>query len=507
MSLRFPVELSLETPESGRLRGDLGHGELVSGRVTRISSDGQALIQFPDFQARAPAEAFLRAGSRVYASVQRTRDETLLSLLPAEEGDILSGRLMDSKGADALAKFGTMEVRVRVPPGRTTPPPGSPLQAQLQLTGGSPTLKILPSLHGPITGTVLTVREDGTALLDVDGTTLLAKTGADIQPGESVHAALRNFGDRMPLLIVQNPSAEDAHGPTQGGADTVVARILANTQYNRLLGALLSGTLSIDEPGKALLLMIQEFLARPDTGNAAWARNLASALQTLFLNPDRNDFAAQVASAIKESGVFFEASLLEAAMSREAELPVPNDLKMALLAANREISKLLGNKPEALPTANIPQMSARIAQLLELVTAEQLLNSRFHASGQLYIQLPFTESSNMGRVEIRISRQGGGSRKIDPRNVALTLIVTASKLGRIRASLSIVNGQVSCQFKASRDSVTQLFNRYTGMLKEGLERLDYRVTYIGCVTSKDDREYSFEDALTAVLAEGFDVSA
>ncbi len=510
MSLRFSVNLPIESvSESGRTGGDLRHGELVAGRVTRVTPDGEALIRFPDFQARAPAESLLKVGTRVYASVQKTRDETVLSLLPAaEEGDILSGRLADSNGPDALARFGSLELRVRIPPGSSPLSPGAQMRAQLQMTGGSPSLKMMPSAQGLISGTVLAVREDGTALLDVGNMVLLARAGGDAQPGDLVQAALRQIGDKTLLLIIQNPSAEGGHGASQAGFDAAYARILDNAQYGRLLAALLSGAIAVDEPARALLHLLQELLARSGSGKPSWANDLAAALETMFLNPDKADLATQVASAVRESGVFFEASLLERALSRETDSLLPSDLKMALLAANRELSKLLSPDRGADLSANPGEIASRIGQLLDLVTAEQLLNSRFHTSGQLYIQLPFGESSGMERVEIRISRQsGGGSRKIDPRNVTLALVVVTSRLGRIRASLSIVDGQVSCQFRASRDSVTDLLNRHAALLREGLEKLKYRVTYIGCTTSNDDRDYSLADALGTVVASGLDVSA
>ncbi len=506
MSVRFTSSLPLQpSAESiSRSIAELTHGELTLGKVTRVSSDGVALIRFPEFEARAQADASLQAGKNVFASVQKTRDETLLNLLPyLEEGDILSGV---AAPRSALGRFADYELKVRLPAGETNmPAEGIPIRAQVQILGGKSYLQMLPAAVSgdSLDGRIAALRSDGGAVLDVRGTPLLARVAASLKSGENVEAAMRQIGDRVILEILPASSGMASGAASAQGRTDLIAKFLAEPQYARLLEALVSGELKIDSATRELAALLQQALSMSLADKAGWMPALARALEAILLSPMREDFIQQLSAALRDSGIFFESRLLRASTAPGVDEALSGDLKPALLLANQKISELLNTTRASGsgPAAYLEEIAARVGHLIDVLTAEQFQNIRLSPNGQIYVQLPFAEGAELDRVEIRISRQGKHAQKLDPRNVSITLVVTASKLGRIKASVSIVDGQVSCQFRASRKSVADLLDANAGMLKAGLERLNYRVAHIGCLTSNNEQDYLVLDS-RAVFAPG-----
>ncbi len=514
MPVRFPGELPLEPMTDSTARGlsGLRHGELLTGKVTRVDADGRAAVRFADFEVQTRANSLLQAGTRVFAHVQKNRDETLLTLLPnTREGDILTGDLVSSRSSESLARFGESELRVRLPSSEAALPEGASVRAQVQVSAGRPVLQALPggASQTVVSGTVVSVREDGSILLDVEGTALIANGAEGLKAGDSVQAAVREADGKLLLQVLpQTPSSEQAAPALGGEIGELLGKFLAMPQYARLLEAFLSGELKLDGAGRDLLLLLQQLAGGTEADRAEWASTLARTLETILLNPQGEGFTGQVGDAITNSGIFLESRLAQAALSQELDPAISGDLKLALLLADQKLSQMLqaaGAKGTELPP-HLAEIAAKVGQLLDAVTAGQFLNVRMLPSQQIYIQLPFSGGAELDRVEIRISpREKGGSRKIDPRNVLLTLAVTTSKLGRIKAALSIIDGQISCQFKASRESVVELLTSNADALRSGLEKLHYRVAHIGCTMSGDERDLSLFDEPAAFPQEGLDV--
>jgi len=525
MPIRVPADLPIRPASGPSARSLAGHkhGEMLAGKVTRIDPEGMATIKFPAFEARAPAGGLLQAGRQVFAYVQKVRGDTLLALVPGlQEGEIVAGESAGGIQSENLARFGEFELRV-VPPATETgaPPPGAAVRAQVQVMTGKVVLQVLPegSSAGPIVAaTVMAERADGTIVLDVGGTILIAEAAEGFEEGERVQAAMRRVGDKMFLRILQKNPAPPADAPKETASpekmDRLLQEILGAPQYARLVGAPVSGRLAIDGVGRELALLLQQLLSGAETGKTDWAAALASALRAVSLNPEEKGLAGQVAAALRDSGVFLESRLLHAALSGEADSSLSGDLKLALLQASQRLADAPG--PAAAKSGesqtDLAAATAKVNQVLDTVKAEQLQNLRLLPTNELYVQLPFAEDARLGRVEIRISRRGERARrKIDPRNVLLTLAVTTSKLGRVKSSLSIVDGRVSCRFKAESERVVSLLEKNTDALKGALEKLGYRVTSIECAPSGDEQDLSVfgepTDEPTGTDPKGIDLRA
>jgi flagellar hook-length control protein FliK len=159
---------------------------------------------------------------------------------------------------------------------------------------------------------------------------------------------------------------------------------------------------------------------------------------------------------------------------------------MALLQAIQEISGEGTEKEASFPP--LPdQVLKQTTHLLEMIRGEQILNLRLLPSRQIYIQLPFAQPSGLKMVEILIlPEKDARSEKPNQKNAALTIAVSTEKLGKIKATISIINRVMTCQFKVNHRWVAELIEHHVEGLKRSLEKLDYQVAHIGCgVTSKE----------------------
>jgi hypothetical protein len=489
---------------------------LALGKVSSVSPDGVAVIRFPEFEAQTQTGSYLEPGKQVFATVQKNRDEALLNLLPnLEEGEILNGTA-STASRESLARFGERELRMRLPAGETAmPAAGTPIRAQLQVIAGKPYLQLLPNgvlgAGDIVEGTIAAVRNDGSALLEVGGTPVLAKAAGILKAGEIVGGAVRQIGDKLILEILPGFSAPSSADGTEAMADAgrgdLLAKLLAAPQYARLLQALISGEIRIDDSSRELALLLQQALNSFEIDKAGWLSTLARVLEVILLRPMQDGFIEQLSAALRDSGIFFESRMLQAATTQNVDPALSGDLKPALLLANQKLSEMLHTSPggAAEPPPLLDEIAVRVGRLLDVVTAEQFQNARLSPTGQIYVQLPFAEGAELDRVEIRISPHGKQKQKIDPKNVSITLVIATSRLGRIKASVSIVEGQVSCQFRASRKPVADLLETHADMLRRGLEKLDYRVAHIGCLISNNEKDFMVLDSSAMIPHGGLDV--
>ena len=514
MSLRFPAELparpSATTAPAGIAR--LEHGELLLGKVTRVSPDGMAAVRFAGIEARTRGGDLLKAGQYVLAHAQKTRGETTLSLLPnVRDGEILAGTATRPTASGVLARFGRFELNVRLPSSEApAPAAGTQIRAQVQLLGGKPVMQMLPpGLSDSIfQGAVIAERNDGSVMVDIGGTSLIAASAGPVESGERIGAGLRLSGDKWILQILLGDGSQ-ADAESAGKMGNLLARFLAEPQYARLFQAPPLGQLKLGALGRELLLLLQQ-LAQ-DGGKAAWASGLAEALEMMLLNPQSGDMAQQLAEALENSGIFFESRLLRAALSGKPDAASAHgDLKLALLLASQKLAgtQHRGGVAGGQQPQHLGRLADKVGLLLDAVTAEQLQNLRMLASNETYIQLPFTPGSGLESVEILISPgERHASRKIDAKNISLTLAVVTSNLGRVKAAISITGGQLSCRLVAERESVAQLLTSSADILKQGFEKLDYRVAYIDCSVSGKERDLSVFDDASVVPRKGLDVRA
>ncbi|RJP69875.1 MAG: flagellar hook-length control protein FliK [Candidatus Abyssobacteria bacterium SURF_17] len=523
MSVRFPAEFPLDLPPDATVSAaaELRHGTVLVGKVSRIASDGRVSIRFPTFDAETHAEDFLQAEKRMFAHVRRSDDRTIVQLLPnVEEGDIFEGAVLQARGRELLARFGKAELAVRSShPETASPHVGETIRAQLQVIAGRPLLQMLP-VAGPedsVSGTVVAQRNDGTVLLKVGETILLARTAEQWQVGDAVRAAMQQTAGKLMLEILPEQLASLAEAPPEAqpamaqaaGTQQVLDKLLALPQYLRLLEAFTAGALRVDTASQELLALLEQF-SLTEAGKAKWVSELIQTLRASFLRPHEGAFAENVARAVSDSGMFFEPRLLQAALSQEPGTLASGDLKATLLVARQELAQS-ANAPVAGSGESqllLAQIAPSVMRLLDALTAQQFLNLRLLPWGDLYVQLPFAGETGLNYVEIRLSQQRrGAKRRIDPKNVQLTVAVSTSRLGRIKAALSIVDGQISCQFRVARQEIAELLDANTESLRSGLEKLNYRITHIGCMTCSDERDLSVFEDMSIVHQKGFDARA
>ena len=514
--MRLPIIVPARSTAASR-GGDatrLDPGKLLIGRVARIDPDGTARINFPGLEARARAGKLLQAGRRIFAQVQKTRNEILLSLIPdATEGEVLGGTAARRAGANVLARLarlGDSEMIVRPAANEDSPQPGAPLRAQIQVRADKAILQMLPARisTGVSDATITATRGGGTVMIEVDGTTLIADSAESVSAGEQVRVRLALMGDKWLLQLLPRGSAANLGPAGITGETQTLAQLLTQPRVTDLLDALASGELKIGSDGRELFaLLLQNVPTGAEQGT--WLAGLMRALELVLLSPHKAELAEQLAAAMENSGVFFESRLLRAAASGAGDAAISGDLKLALLlAAQKSADASRQAAPEgggAKPGAQFGEIAGKVGRLLDTVTAEQFANLRLLATNEIYVQLPFASESGLESVEIHISPEGKQkTKKIDPRNVALTLAVSTSKLGRVKAALSIADGKISCRLKAEREAVVRLLAASSDALKGGLEKLNYEVTYIDCALSKSEDDLTIVTGLTPAARAGID---
>jgi hypothetical protein len=511
MPIHFSVTLPAQ-PTTGSQHGgalNVEHGELLLGRITQISPDGTARISFAGLEARTGGGKLFRAGQRILAHVQKNQDETMLSLLPnATEGEVLDGTAIRRAGANLLARFGDSDLLARLASKAQIPASGTQVRAQIQIQAGKPFLQMLPTSIGSdeIGATVAAVRPDGSLILDVDGTKLIAESAGRHQTGERVQARLLFIRDTWILQIL--PKGATADIGSSGRIDGPEAALLGISRVAELLNALALGELKISSSHELFALLLP--LASGADGQETWLASLMQALDAIMLSPQRAELAQQLATAMENSGLFLESRLLQAALSGTIDPEISNDLKLALLLAGQRLSGTPQHAAgeSANLTASLAEVAGKTGQLLDTITAEQFQNVRMGSTNEIYVQLPFASDSGLESVEIHISPQEKrNAKKIDPDNVSLSLAVSTSNLGRIKAALVIVEKKVSCRLKAERKSVVEFLDSNTDILKSGLEKLNYEVAYIDCALSKSESDLTIIRDLSIASSEGLDVHA
>jgi len=512
MSIRIPPSLTVRSMDLSVQGGTArpAHGDVLLGMVTRAIAGGEASIKFAGFEARGLFGNLFQAGSQVFAGVQKSGGDTSLALiLGVNEGEIVNGVVTRAGSSEAHVRFGEAEVRVRLPStGNPAPSVGAQIRVQAQAMAGKGAFQMLPAdlSDQNISGTVMSQRADGRVLFDVGGAVLMATTAENLEAGDRVQARMLRANNKVTLQILQKIAGGGETASPSGRPVGSLESFLAMPKYARLLDALVSGDLKLDATIRELLLLLQQLTK--EAGRTEWALTLEGVLQALLLDPEGERLGQQLAGALRNSGVFLESRMLKASLSTAPDGSLVGDLKLALLAASQKLSQML--EAASSEGREAPRFLAGLAtgveRLLDALTALQLQNLRAVPSQELYIQIPFAEGAGIEHMELQISHHGKrDSRKIDARNLVLTLAVKTSKLGRIRSSISIVEGQISCQFRAESESVVELLNNSADMLRRGFEKLDYRVAHIGCTLCWDERELSVFDTVPNIDKGGLDV--
>ncbi|RJP22009.1 MAG: flagellar hook-length control protein FliK [Candidatus Abyssobacteria bacterium SURF_5] len=375
--------------------------------------------------------------------------------------------------------------------------PGRQVFACVQKNLSQINIVLLPALkpNEMVTGKVLSSDSAG-LLIALDGIELHAQSRPQLlspEPGTLVQGQVHMHGGK-PVFFVSTEQS----GAQPSAAEKLEKPAPAFAEISRLY----SEAMIVQKDVSALMSMLQN-LHNVIPAELPWLDSLLKILSNMLLKPEEKAFAEKLAFAAENSGLSLEARLLRESGGHQDEQPVRNDLKLALLQALQELSRI---RADGSRQNNFqPQLIENLTRLFETVRAQQLLNIHLFPSGQFYIQLPMSESSGLQQVQILITQQQKKNTKIDARNITVTIAVSASSLGNIKASISIFDGQMTCQFKTSHEWVGRLIEENVESLRQALKNVDCHVAHIGVLVTADQQSLSLVDDLLLSRTGGINI--
>jgi hypothetical protein len=126
-----------------------------------------------------------------------------------------------------------------------------------------------------------------------------------------------------------------------------------------------------------------------------------------------------------------------------------------------------------------------ITKFVDNIAQFQLLNvSRLEAEGKLYFTMPlqFQDQFGFGELLIDLSEKGehDTADREGNRVLKVSLLLHMSRLGPVRADVSVFAKAIRVGFLVSEEGTQSLFNDYTGMLKRQLERHGFHLKEVTC---------------------------
>ncbi len=360
------------------------------------------------------------------------------------EGQVYTGRVVRAGGGRVVLRFGHQQFSV---PTRHAFQAGEEVTARAVALNGRVALEVLP--RRPYSASRTERQETIVAQLRALG----------IEPTESAQAAARTLhilglGLRPELL-------------------ETLARLLGRP------GAL-SAELS------ALAQTIERYTSRDNAAERDALRALAARLERILLAADDPELAEKIVQFARESGLFAEARLRHAAEqgSGPDEL-LANDLKWALLRLQSRLRAALTPGDEAGQTA-----LAQIERTLAMIEAHQLEDVAGQRAGYFMLELPFQAGTGFEGARIRFFYRRGpaGEPRVDSRNWTALVDVTMSRLGELKALLTVVRGTLSCQIMSSRVDVVELLRSEVQSLQGALDALPFTVADVACLLTPTEDE-------------------
>lgn len=153
---------------------------------------------------------------------------------------------------------------------------------------------------------------------------------------------------------------------------------------------------------------------------------------------------------------------------------------------------LIGNDLKGLALKSLADGSANkfvspeaITKFVDNIAQFQLLNvSRLEAEGKLYFTMPVQFHDQFGFGELLIDlaekEEGDTADREANRVLKVSLLLQLSRLGPVRADVSVFEKAVRVGFWVSEEETQSLFNDYTGLLKHQLERHGFHLKEVTC---------------------------
>jgi len=358
------------------------------------------------------------------------------------EGQVYTGRVVQAGGGRAVLRFGAQRFEVPI---RGHLEAGAEVTARAVMVDGRMTLQIMHRRH----------------------------SAADrAQEREAISAQLRSLGiePSEPAILAARTLRALGLG-LRPQLVAALARLLG--QQNALAGEL-----------AALAQSLDRYAGRPDAAERDALLDLAARLGRMMLAADDPELAQKMARYARECGLFAEARLRTAAEhGKPAEELLADDLKWALLKLRGRLGSAMSQLDEAGRAA-----LAQIERTLALIEAHQVEDVYGQRAGYFMLELPFREGTGVDAARVRFFYRRGqpGEPRVDVNNCTALVDVTMSRLGEIKALITVVRGTLSCQIMSARRDVVELLTAEVGSLQKALESLPFRIAEVACIETPAD---------------------
>ena len=333
--------------------------------------------------------------------------------------------------------------------------------AQLILHAKSQKAKIPPFVEDEVVqGKVIRRIPPNHALLSFGEDQVTARTSVSLREGQIAFFKVAQVSPQCILKLV-----EARVGNLPGMHEMLARNALRESPYKSLIEILAPFMRSGEQPA---LSDLPDMLVR-------WWRLLSR----ISFPPEQAVRHGQfLKSFIDGSGMIWEHKLRTFLLSKppfaeNLEALIGNDLKGLALKS------LVDGSPNKFVSHEA------ITKFVDSIGQFQLLNvSRLEAEGKLYFTMPlqFHDQFGFGELLIDLAEKGehDTADREDNRVLKVSLLLQMSRLGPVRADVSVFEKAVRVGFLVSEEGTQSLFNNYNGLLKRQLERHGFHLNEVTC---------------------------
>ena len=310
---------------------------------------------------------------------------------------------------------------------------------------------------------VLDILPSGSARLLINNRTVTAKTSMLLKPGEEIQLKVLEEKEAVLLKLI---------GPVQKMTPSQISS----------LTRLFPGNESITDATHINIPRVKDLLL------------------DLALKSGKAD-KAFLPKLIEKSGMTWEN---KAAKLMQGQQPLP-DLKQSLAVLLNQDVKALIQKELLMAGPDHPESLNTAASFSETLENFQLLNQHSSESGRFLLPFPvFSENAfRFGQLLIDTGGKNINEERSADKLIHISFLLDMSFLGPLRADFSILKKEISGRFLLTDEETCQYVGSMIPELKERLERVDYKVHEIDCVTG-DKIRIQPTDFIETILKAGAD---
>lgn len=297
----------------------------------------------------------------------------------------------------------------------------------------------------------------GTALLDVAGHQLHARTAAPLAPGQQIQLQVTGLGAEIAMRLL-------------GGGGVVSDQQLA-------LATLATPQRSAPAPTPDLGALVKAVEAGAGDAIAVELRmRLARLLGGLPASTDTDALAGRLRDVLENSGLLFESRLRAWLQGLPGQAPAPGTPLPATVAADLKV--LLGVLGRALGVAGPPAPSGSEGALREAVLARQV-ETAYHwvRDGTLAMDLPLVVGGHTVPAQLRFRRGPHADADGDAPSAGATgaglffdFALDPPGLGPVRAQAHLVGARLAVRFVVASPQVATLIDEELASLRDALGR-------------------------------------